>query len=253
MEYTIAMEHKRIDSPANETVKSLVRLHKKKERDATGRFLVEGAHLLQEAARAGLLETVYCLPEYDPAMDAETIYCSQRVLDKLSLQESGARMIGVARMPQWTDVLAFPRILMLDDVQDPGNLGTLVRSACSFGTGAVICSAGCADPYNPKTVQASQGAVFHIPVVRTDLLPVIAQLKKDRPVYGAALHHDSIPLQQLQPAPSYALVLGNEGQGIHEYILDACTSIVHIEMDAFESLNVGVAGSILLYMLRYDR
>lgn len=247
------MEHKRIDSPANETVKLLVRLHKKRERDERGLFLIEGAHLVQEAVSAGLLETVYCLEKADPGLDVETVYCSRRVLDKLSLQESGAKLIGLARKPVWEGVLDQDRVLLLDDVQDPGNLGTLVRSACSFGCGAIVCSAGCADPYNPKTVQASQGAVFHIPVVRCDLAETIRELKKSRPVYGAALHHDSIPLQKLGVPERYGLVLGNEGQGIHEEILDLCTHVVHIEMDRFESLNVGVAGSILLYMLRYGR
>lgn len=243
---------KRIESVQNATVKELVRLHRKKERDRQKRFLVEGGHMVQEAARAGLLQQLFIREDVMIPQDvqAEVILCTQPVLNKLSVQESDALMIGVVKAPDSVLPSKTDRVLLLDEVQDPGNLGTLIRSAVSFGFQAVVCSDGCADCFGPKALQASQGAVFYLPVIREPLGPVIEDLKTRMPVFAAALHRDSIPLQQLPAQTACGLVLGNEGQGIREPILDQCTETVYIEMDAFESLNVAVAGSILMYCLR---
>lgn len=251
MRYTVNMEIRHIDSPSNDKVKALARLQKKKGRAESGRMLAEGWHLCEEAENAGLLETILCTEEARTKYsgNADVIICSQRVLDKLSLQDSGNEIIGVVKIPQW-NITDAKRALLLDDVQDPGNLGTLVRSAVSFGIDVIYCSAGCADPFNPKTVQSSQGAIFRIPVVRCDLHATVDELKQHMPVYAAALHRDSIALHDLISPADYALMLGNEGQGIHPDLIDACTQTVHIEMDTFESLNVAVAGSILMYCLR---
>ena len=245
---------KRIESTQNTVIKELAKLHRKKERDRQNRFLIEGAHMLQEAAQAGLLQEVFVLegqdiPDY--ISDRLITECTAPVLHKLSLLDSGTSLIGVAVHPDGRLPEAPDRILLLDSVQDPGNLGTLIRSAFSFGVQLVICSEDCADPFGPKALQSSQGAVFHIPVIRCRLSEAVEKLKKRMPVLAAALHQDSTSLSDLDISGPWALMLGNEGQGIRESLIRQCTETVFIEMDAFESLNVAVAGSILMYCLRY--
>ncbi len=245
---------KRIESTQNAMIKELAKLHRKKERDRQRRYLIEGEHMLQEAAQAGALQEIFFL-EGEPLPDFAdrhmAVECTAPVLNRLSLLDSGARLIGVASLPDQKLPEKPDRVLLLDGVQDPGNLGTLIRSAVGFGIQLVLCSGDCADPFGPKALQSSQGAVFHVPVIRCRLSAAVEELKTRMPVFAAALHHDSISLSSLRISGPWALVLGNEGQGIQEALINQCTETVYIEMDAFESLNVAVAGSILMYCLRY--
>lgn len=242
----------KIESTQNSTIKALSRLLTKKERDQSGKFLVEGWHLLEEASQAGLLEQVYQLSGQPVFSDAPVTFCSQPVLNKLSAQKSDARYIGVCKKPQLSLEFTPRKVLLLDHLQDPGNLGTLIRSAVSFGLEAIYLSPDCADPYGPKTIQSSQGALFHIPVISQDLAPTVEMLKtNDIPVFGAALHQNSQELHDLAIPESFAIMIGNEGQGIRPELLEKCSQLVHIEMASFESLNAAIAGSILMYAFQF--
>ena len=242
----------KIESTQNSTIKALSRLLTKKERDQSGKFLVEGWHLLEEASQAGLLEQVYQLSGQPVFSDAPVTFCSQPVLNKLSAQKSDARYIGVCKKPQLSLEFTPRKVLLLDHLQDPGNLGTLIRSAVSFGLEAIYLSPDCADPYGPKTIQSSQGALFHIPVISQDLAPTVEMLKtNDIPVFGAALHQNSRELHDLAIPESFAIMIGNEGQGIRPELLEKCSQLVHIEMASFESLNAAIAGSILMYAFQF--
>lgn len=238
----------KIESPQNQTIKSLSKLSSKKQRDETGQFLVEGWHLVQEAQRAGCLEHVYQLEGLPTLEDIKTSVCTQAVLNKLSSQKSDAKYIGLCHKPPIKKpLLAFSKVLLLDRLQDPGNVGTLIRSAYSFGIEAIVLSNDCADPYGPKTIQSSQGALFHLPLFQADLLEAIEILKtQDIPVFGAALHQKAITLHELNIPTRFGLVIGNEGQGISQEVLKTCSECVYIQMASFESLNAAIAGSILM-------
>ncbi len=239
----------KIESTQNQTIKTLAKLSSKKQRDETGQFLVEGLHLLQEAKAAGCLEHVYQLEGLPKLEGIETSECSQAVLNKLSSQKSNAKYIGLCTKPTpKQEITSFSKILLLDRLQDPGNVGTLIRSAYSFGLEAVVLSLDCADPYGPKTIQASQGALFHIPLfTQANLVEVIEELKQQNlSVFGAALHRQAITLHDLTIPNRFGLVIGNEGQGISEDVLEACSEWVYIQMASFESLNAAIAGSILM-------
>lgn len=245
-----------IESLQNQTVKKLVRLKNHKDRTETGRFLAEGPHLIEEAWQAGLLEKVFVrlgnLAPEDCPVPVE--YCSQAVLNKISSQKSDALCIGLCKMPAYTFRPAAKKTLLLDGVQDPGNVGTLIRSACAFGADQVVLSGQCADPYSPKVIQSTQGALFHIPCVTMPLEEAIEPLKQNEtPVYGAALHTDSINLQDLAVPSQYGLIIGSEGKGIRPEILNLCTQTLFIEMKQFESLNAAIAGSILLYAFQFPK
>jgi TrmH family RNA methyltransferase len=236
-----------IQSCTNNTVKEMVKLQKKKERTAQHAFVVEGKHLIQEALKKGEVLQLFVLDGED-ALGQDAIFCSQAVMNKMSSQTSDAKWIAKVKMPEQT-VPASGRLLFLESVQDPGNLGTLVRSAVAFGMDGIICSFDCADIYNPKAVQASQGALFYMPVGYADLEAAILAAKAHMPVYAAALHQNSIQLSNVPGSASYGIVLGNEGQGLKDETISACTDTVYIEMEDFESLNVSIAGSIFMYVM----
>lgn len=243
-----------IESLQNQTVKKLVKLHKAKGRQETGLFLVEGAHLIEEAWKAGWLERLYLLSNANVPSDCPVAFdlCSQDVLNKISAQKSDARCIGVCRIPKTAPDFACSKTLVLDGVQDPGNVGTLIRSAYSFGVEQVILGTGCADPFSPKVIQSTQGALFHIPCIQHNAYEAATAIQDNGiPVLGAALHQDSINLHDLKTPKSFCLVIGSEGKGISKEVLQACTETVFIEMNAFESLNAAIAGSIILYAFQF--
>ena len=237
-----------IESVNNKKIKEYAKLHLKKERDKQGLFIIEGEHMVQEAIKANVLQELYLLDEIVNSFNFPCIYANQNVLNKLSCQTSSAKIIGICKKVQHK-ASKENRLILLDTVQDPGNVGTIIRSAYSFGYDCIYLSKGCADIYNPKTIQASQGAIFHIPCIQIDLLEKINTL--DVETYATALTENHINLQDIHPNNRYAIILGNEGEGIHQNLIDAADYTVKIEMDAFESLNVAIAASICMYTFKH--
>ena len=142
---------------------------------------------------------------------------------------------------------------LLDGISDPGNVGTIIRTARSFGYDGVLLSGKCADIYNSKTVSACQGAIFSIPVIRMDVKDIISYLKDNSiRIYGTSLKEEHY-LQDVIPAEKYALVFGNEGQGLTEETISSCDECFKIEMENFDSLNVAMAMAIASYHFRYGR
>jgi TrmH family RNA methyltransferase len=238
---------KKIESTQNKLIKERAKLHLKKQREKDQLFLVEGAHLIEEADKAGILSEVYLSDaSLMPDVDCEATLVSEHVLEKLSNQNSKPDLVGVCRFLETESTKDFKRVLLLDKVQDPGNVGTLFRSAYAFQIDLVVLSYDCADPYNLKTLQASQGALFHIPFIKTDLSDFIDN-NPSLHYYATALHAKSVDLTQAKKQIPFGIILGNEGQGLPQNILDKADTIVKIEMAAFESLNVAIAGSICMY------
>ena len=238
----------KIVSLQNSRVKKWASLHQKKYRDMYGLFLVEGDHLIGEAEEAGVLDALI----FDEPCSR---YCENmfevtpQIMKRLSANVSDVHMIGVCRKKDQVSESA-KRAVLLDGVQDPGNLGTIIRTAKSFSFDAVYCSPDCCDLYNEKAIRSTQGALFHIPVIRTDLAPLIHELKKEGfAVTGTSLQ-ESCPLSSLQKQDKMAFVFGSAGQGVSDKVLEACTNAVRIEMDGFESLNVAVAAGIIMYAFR---
>ena len=235
----------RITSLQNSKVKKWAALHQKKERDKTGTFLIEGEHLLQEAQQSGLLETIITDTE-PPFYFDNVVYVTETIMKKLSSSVSGTHWIGIAHKPD-QDVHPTKRVLILDGVQDPGNLGTLIRTAVSFSYEAVYCSKDTVDVYNEKTIRSTQGAFLHIPVIYTDIHEIIRNLKEEEFKIVATSLHQALPMQQIPSAKKMAFIFGNEGQGVSSECLKESDIHLFIEMDGFESLNVAVAGGIVMY------
>lgn len=243
----------RIESVQNKKIKEFVKLHTKKGRDEKNLFIVEGHHLIQEALQSSCLKELFILETVQNPFSFPAIECTQSVINKLSSQISNAKMIGVCEKQKNSEKKK-KKVIFLDEIQDPGNMGTIIRTAHSFGIEAIYCSKNCVDVYNPKTVQASQGALFHIPVYYCDLYQMVSSYRKDNmKIFATALHQKSIFLQDVSIPDCYGIVFGNEGSGIHQELIEQCDECIKIEMATFESLNVAIAASICMYTFQYQK
>lgn len=244
-----------INSSENERIKNYIKLKSKKYRDLTNTFIVEGEHLVLEAFRAGLLEEIILEQSSVFPIDLPTdkkIYVPENILNKISDLENTPYVMGVCRKKEENGKLG-NRVLLLDGVQDPGNLGTILRSSKAFNIDTVVLSLDTVDLYNPKVVRATQGMIFHINVIRRDLKEVIGLLKKEEiPIYVSRVEYgEDIKCLKDKDKRKFALVMGNEGNGVSEEIKDLADKYIYIEMnDMVESLNVAIATSILLYELQ---
>ena len=231
-------------------------------RRSEGKFLAEGRKLCPELCRGAALETLFCTeaalekcPEL-AGLPGEHYLVEDHVADKLADVGTHQGVFGVFRTPVHTleEVKTGGRYLALERVQDPGNVGTLLRSAAAFGFDGVLLSKGCAAPFAPKTLRASMGAAGRLPVAPVQDLPQALQQLRARGVVclAAALYH-SRPLDEAPQSYPDGLcaVIGSEGQGLTDAAVQACDMAVRIPMtDLVESLNAGVAGSVLLWHFR---
>ena len=241
-----------ITSLENEKIKKYLKLKEKKYRDLYNEFLVEGEHLVIEAYKSGLLEEVLLKDDAVTVMDVNITYVTEEIINKLSNLEVPSHIIGVCKKKEENFDLG-KRILLLDRIQDPGNLGTIIRSSKAFGIDSIVLGEGCCDLYNEKVIRATQGNGFHLNIVSGNLVDIINDLKKKEiPILGTRVEFgEDIRKLNDRDKECFALVMGNEGRGVSQEILDMCDKYIYIEMDHdVESLNVGVAASILLYELR---
>ncbi|MEF9921203.1 MAG: RNA methyltransferase [Erysipelotrichaceae bacterium] len=239
-----------ITSKNNDKVKQWVRYQEKKYRELDQMFLVEGTHLIEEAKKAGLIECIIVKKGFDHPYHEYPIYeVNDEIMKKISSSVSGSDIIAQVHFPINIKKLGH-RIILLDDVQDPGNVGTMIRSALSFGFDQVILSLASADVYNEKVVRSTQGAIFHLSVLRQDLTKIIPLIKEEKILVYATDLKASKGLSTIEKSNKVALVFGNEGNGIHPELLNICDQNIIIEMNQFESLNVAVAAGICMYHFR---
>ena len=240
----------KITSVDNAQVKKWNKLHQKKERDATGLFLVEGKHLIEEALKYNAVELVLYEKEC-PFQNVDSQEVSKNVLDKLSSNPSGADYIGICHLPK-LELKKKERILLLDGIQDPGNLGTLIRTAISFSFDGIYCSKDTCDYLNEKVIRSTQGAIFQIPIFYVDLIECIKELKEENVQVIATTLQDAKTMKEIPPQEKMAFILGNEGNGVSKEVSACADTHLRIEMEGFESLNVAVAGGIILYHYRKE-
>ena len=236
-----------ITSVNNNKIKEINKLKEKKYRDSSNSFLVEGEHLVIEAYRENLIKELIVLDDSDFILDGiPTVKVSREVMKKLSSMDSYPSVIGVANKIREKEL--GNSILILDDIQDPGNLGTIIRSSAAFGIDTIVVSPKTVDIYNIKVLRATQGMLFHINIIVRELDSFITKLKQDNyKIYGTKVDK-GVNIKDITINNKYALVMGNEGNGISDNVSKLCDEYLYIKMnDNVESLNVGVATSILLY------
>ncbi len=253
-----------ITSKDNAEYKRALSLYQKKHRQRERRFPVEGLRALTTACEQQIYPVELWLSETAgekyagcwSAIDERTIrIVPDEMLRRLSQTEESQGAVGIFSLdvlPKSVREMVQDTIVVLDQVQDPGNAGTIVRTAAAAGCREVWTTHGTVDLFNPKTVRSTMGGLFQIPV-RTDVDPedIVAISRKDkRKIYAAALQH-SVPYTEMRPASKTFWVFGNEGNGITDSVLchaDDCYCIpLH---NGVESLNVAMAASVLLFYYR---
>ena len=240
-----------ITSKANSVVKNAKKLHQKKYRKSA--YLIEGWHLFEEAVQAGVtIEKIFALESYRDQLAAfpQTVWVSEEILRDLADTQTPQGIVAVIQkeevgLPDFSQ----GKFLFLEDVQDPGNVGTMIRTADAAGFTGVIVSDKSADIYSLKTLRSMQGSHFHLPIYRMPVATFVEGAKKsDLPILATTLSRDSKDYRELSSLENFVLVMGNEGQGISSVMAESADQLVHISMKGrAESLNVAVAAGILMF------
>ena len=240
-----------ITSKANSVVKNAKKLHQKKYRKSA--YLIEGWHLFEEAVQAGVtIEKIFALESYRDQLVAfpQTIWVSEEILLDLADTQTPQGIVAVIQKEEvGLPDLHQGKYLFLEDVQDPGNVGTMIRTADAAGFTGVIVSDKSADIYSLKTLRSMQGSHFHLPIYRMPVATFVEGAKKsDLPILATTLSRGSKDYRELSPLEDFVLVMGNEGQGISSVMAESADQLVHIGMKGrAESLNVAVAAGILMF------
>ena len=232
-----------ITSLDNKTVKELTKLHQKKYRD--DKFLLLDENLIKFAYENGYLQTlVYCgdLPfDFDNVIEV-----SKDVLNKISKKDD-LNYVGVGKQIVENDNYG-DRVIILDHLQDPLNIGRIMEAAYLFGFDSVILSNESADIYNEKCLFNSRGAIFKLNITHKDLNTEVINLQnKGYKVYATGLRNETKELHEIKPSDKMAIILGNEGSGVDSHLMDIADEILKIDMVNIDSLNVGMAGSLIMY------
>ena len=240
-----------ITSKANSVVKNAKKLHQKKYRKSA--YLIEGWHLFEEAVQAGVtIEKVFALESYRDQLAAfpQTVWVSEEILRDLADTQTPQGIVAVIQKEEvGLPDLHQGKYLFLEDVQDPGNVGTMIRTADAAGFTGVIVSDKSADIYSLKTLRSMQGSHFHLPIYRLPLATFVEEAKKSNlPILATTLSKESKDYRELSLLKDFVLVMGNEGQGISPVMAESADQLVHIGMKGrAESLNVAVAAGILMF------
>lgn len=248
---------KQIQSKKNILIKETKKLYQKKYRKSTGCYLIDGLHLLQEAIRSkqkiqnifvtdkGLQEARECLRDYAE----ETYLIADEVAKELSDLPTPQGIFAVIKLNDQKLSQLSGKWIILDNVQDPGNVGTIIRTADAAGFSGVFLGNGTADCYSSKVLRSMQGSQFHLPVITGEVSLFIEELKENGfTLFGTELNAKAVDYRGVSPISPLALVVGNEGQGVQKQILQQMDQNLYIPLyGQAESLNVGVAAGILMY------
>ncbi|MGG5317102.1 TrmH family RNA methyltransferase [Enterococcus sp. AZ072] len=250
---------KEIQSNKNPFIKEIKKLQQKKYRQQTNSYILEGFHLVQEAFNAGAeIQEVFVNPrgqkewaDWLAERFPEYYLVSDEILKMLADQPTPQGMAAVVSMTEDTIEQFTGAWLLLDQVQDPGNVGTMIRTADAAGFSGVVLGEGTVDLYNPKTLRSMQGSHFHLAVVSRKLPELISELQSQKfTIFGTALDKNAKNYQTVDVQVDFALVMGNEGQGMRPDLLAMTDANLYIPIKGqAESLNVAVAAGILMFKL----
>lgn len=255
-----------ITSPANEHIKQVKKLEKTRLRREQGVLVAEGPHLVEEALNAGRsLRAVYLREDFTGALADRAVRQAQQVF---VLSDSAFRALSRTETPQGILALVEGRVqpfvpqpppqgelaVVLDGVQDPGNVGTILRTATAVEAGFLLLGPGCADPLGDKAVRSSMGAVFKVPLYETDDLAGSLMCLQEGGWHTLCGHLKGKNFFTREQRPKEALVIGSEGAGVSEEVARACQDWYRLPMAGnTESLNASVAAGIMLYDLWHGR
>ncbi len=240
-----------IRSLENEKVKHYKKLSQKKYRDLWDEFLIEGERFVKEAFKEGVLKEVIVEEDMDVSFSVPIVRVSHDILKKISQVETPQKIIGLCKKRKETTIGS--RILILDNLQNPLNVGTIIRSAVAFDIDTIVMGEDTVDLYNPKVLRGTGGMLFHIPIVFFDIKLLLPMLKDlNIPLFATSVSNGYDVKELTKEEKSrFALLVGNEGNGVKNEFLEQSDKNLYIKMnEKVESLNVAVATSILLYEMR---
>ncbi len=277
------MVYKRIDSKSNSVITECAKLNMKKYRESTGTFFTEGKKLAREAFDAGckplkviyseefLTENVNFCNDIEKRFGNDTEYFVTKIenLRKITSQDAPEGVVCVflhidkikkidkinTYMRTRISDLIEKRVMVLESIRDPGNLGTMIRTALAFGIDELFITPDCADLYSLKTLRGAMGAIFRQSITICDSIYAVDMLKEcGKTVYAAALHKESVPLTDLDVSVNTSFVIGNEANGLREETIEHCDGCVIIPMgEHSESLNASVAASVFMWELSKNK
>ena len=232
----------------NEHIKEIKKLNNKKYRDLNGKFIIEGKHLVEEAIKNNLVEEILLLEGNNEKYDVKTNYVNGKVMKYITELDNPYKKIVICNNKN--DKIQGNHILILDDIQDPGNLGTIIRSAVAFNIDTIILSKTGVDLYNSKVLRSTQGMIFNINIVVSDIKEEILKLKNDNYKILTTNVEGGKLVKSIEKNQKFAIIIGNEGKGVSKEIKELSDEYIYIEMNKkCESLNAAVATSIILYEL----
>ncbi|MEG2621199.1 MAG: RNA methyltransferase [Bacilli bacterium] len=238
-----------ITSVANSKIKEIKKMLNNKHSLLEETFLVEGEHLVDEAFKSGVLKEIIVLDGTDFNYDLNKIIVTKNVMESISTLPSSPKIIGICFYIKEKESLG-NKIIVLDNVQDPGNVGAIIRSAVAFNYDTVVLSEDCAKKYNQKVIRSSQGMMFKINVITRKIDLFINEIKG----YGYYVYGTNVVngtnIKSIKSKDKYAIVLGSEGSGVNKNVQELVNENLYINMNkTCESLNVAVAGSIIMHEL----
>lgn len=249
-----------IQSKSNPNVKAWKKLLTKKARTASQTYLIEGTHLVIEALKEKAPIIKWMMTETYFEENPETInliedmstivFISEQVSKELSATPSPQGIFAIVKMGSSEEFnWEGSRYLLIDQVQDPGNLGTIIRTADAAAIDGIIIGTGSVDIYNDKVIRSTQGSIWHLPIIEMDLIQAIEKLQSMQvKVYATVLHKEAKAYTEIEKLNKMALIVGNEGQGVQEKLQNIADEYTYIPMPGkAESLNVAVATAILLF------
>jgi len=247
-----------IISLENKLIKKIASLKQKKYRDLYKEFFVEGENSVIEALNSSfaISNILYCPELFDInklTTSIEPIIVSKEILSKISDTITPQGIIAVCKIPENIELSnQFSKILFLDTVQDPGNVGTIIRTADAMNFDLVILSKKCADPYSLKVTRSTVGSIFHTPLIYdVETSPALQELKSNSYTIYSSTPYNAISIDEITPEKNFVLVIGNEGNGISDETKQNTDYFVKIDMPGLaESLNASIAAGILMYKFK---
>lgn len=238
---------KEITSKENARVKYAYELKTSKGRKEHNQFLIEGHKSLELALKAGLVTDIFTTKKLKGiSEDINQYLVSQEIIDKLAYSKSPEGVVFIANCIEEKEPTNPSKVVYLDHVSDPGNMGTIIRTALAFSYDAVCLSNNCVSIYNEKTIAASKGAIFLLPIYHKDIKEFDSSYK----VIVSTLSERSIELDKVSKEDKFVLVLGNEAHGVSEDSIEKADILVKIPVNNIDSLNVSIAAGILMYHLK---
>ena len=236
----------KIESINNNKVKEWTKLKEKKYRDLNNMYIIEGDHILNAALIKGVVLEIISTDKAFEIPGIPFYEVTDAIMKKISSQVSPSKVIGICKKFENKEITG--NVCILDNIQDPGNFGTIIRSAVAFNINTIIMSNDTVDLYNEKVIRASEGMLYNLNYLKGDLKEIITELKNNKyNIYGTDVNN-GIALEKVEFKYKSAIIIGNEGNGMNKNLLPLCDKLINIPINnKCESLNAGVAASIIFY------